>query len=135
MRARFQGLRVAPNTAFTVFGPNANSGVLVLPITIAPAARSRWTTSASSSGTWLSKSLEPCVVRMPFVGVTSLMATGTPKRGGSAAPRRKAAVARRAWRSASSRTSVTIAFTAGFTASIRARIVCITSSGEARCDR
>ena len=39
--ARFQGLRVAPNTVFTVFGPNANSGVLVLPITIAPAARSR----------------------------------------------------------------------------------------------
>jgi hypothetical protein len=25
--ARFQGLRVAPNTEFTVFGPNANSGV------------------------------------------------------------------------------------------------------------
>ena len=49
--ARFQGLRVAPNTAFTVFGPNANSGVFVLPITMAPAARSRCTTRASSSGT------------------------------------------------------------------------------------
>ena len=132
VRARFQGLRVAPKTAFTVLGPNANSGVLVLPITIAPAARRRSTTSASSSGTWLSKSLEPCVVRMPFVGVTSLMATGTPNRGGRSAPRRKASVARRARRNASSRTRVTIAFTSAFTASIRARTACMTSSGETR---
>src|SRR5262249_60217647 len=96
VRARFQGLRVAPKTGLTVFGPKANSGVLVLPTTIAPAARRRWTTSASSSGTWFSKSLEPCVVRMPFVGVTSLIATGTPNIGGRAAPRRNAAVASRA---------------------------------------
>ena len=132
VRARFHGLRVAPNTALTVFGPNANSGVLVLPITIAPAARRRSTTSASSSGTWLSKSLEPCVVRMPFVTVTSLMPTGTPKSGGRRAPRRSVAVARRASRSASSRTKVTIAFTSGLTASILARTACMTSSGEAR---
>src|SRR5262245_17348676 len=33
VRVRSQGLRVAPKTAFTVFGPKANSGVLVLPIT------------------------------------------------------------------------------------------------------
>ena len=87
VRARSHGLRVAPNTALTVLGPNANSGVLVLPSTMAPAARSRWTTSASSSGTWSSKSLEPWVVRMPAVGVTSLMATGTPNSGGSDARR------------------------------------------------
>ena len=59
VRARFHGLRVAPKTALTVLGPKANSGVLVLPMTMAPAARSRSTTSASSSGTWSSKSLEP----------------------------------------------------------------------------
>jgi hypothetical protein len=51
VRARFHGLRVAPNTAFTVLGPKANSGVLVLPSTMAPAARRRSTTSASTSGT------------------------------------------------------------------------------------
>jgi hypothetical protein len=67
---------------------------------------------------------------MPFVGVTSLMPTGTPNRGGSGRPRRSVAVARRASRSAASRTSVTIAFTVGFTASIRAKTACITSSGE-----
>ena len=37
VRSVFHGLRVAPKTALTVFGPKANSGVLVLPITIAPA--------------------------------------------------------------------------------------------------
>src|SRR5262245_21602103 len=41
VNARFQGLRVARKTLSTVFGPNANSGVLVLPITIAPASRRR----------------------------------------------------------------------------------------------
>src|SRR5215467_4194807 len=42
---------VAPNTAFTVFAPVANSGVLVFASTMAPAALSRRTASASSSGT------------------------------------------------------------------------------------
>jgi hypothetical protein len=51
LSARFHGLRVAPNTALTVFGPNANSGVLVLPRTMAPAVLNRSTTAASSSGT------------------------------------------------------------------------------------
>src|SRR5206468_8872868 len=45
--AVFQGLRVAPNTLFTVFAPAPNSGVLVLPRTIAPAAFSLRTTSRS----------------------------------------------------------------------------------------
>ena len=39
----FHGLRVAPNTALTVLAPAANSGVLVLPSTMAPAALSRRT--------------------------------------------------------------------------------------------
>jgi hypothetical protein len=59
VRARFHGLRVAPKTAFTVFGPKANSGVLVLPSTMAPAFRSRSTTSASASGTWSLNKVEP----------------------------------------------------------------------------
>jgi hypothetical protein len=51
LRARFQGLRVAPNSTFTVLAPAANSGVLLLPSTTAPAALSRRTASASASGT------------------------------------------------------------------------------------
>ena len=38
VRARFQGLRVAPKTALNVFPPAPNSGVLVLPTMMAPAA-------------------------------------------------------------------------------------------------
>ena len=45
------GLRVAPNTALNVFAPAPNSGVFVLPRMIAPAARRRSTSSASTSGT------------------------------------------------------------------------------------
>ena len=51
LSAGFHGLRVAPNSAFTVFAPVANSGVLVLASTMAPAALRRRTTSASCSGT------------------------------------------------------------------------------------
>ena len=51
LSAGFHGLRVAPNSALTVFAPVANSGVLVLASTMAPAALRRRTTSASSSGT------------------------------------------------------------------------------------
>ena len=39
------GLRVAPNRVLNVCEPAPNSGVFVFPITIAPAARSRFTNS------------------------------------------------------------------------------------------
>ncbi len=76
-----------------VLAPAPNSGVLVLPSTMAPAAFRRATTSASSSGTWCSKILLPHVVRMPFVGVRSLIDTGTPCSGPRRARRLAAAVA------------------------------------------
>ena len=48
---RSYGLRVAPNTVLNVCEPAPNSGVLVLPSVIAPAARMRVTISASRVGT------------------------------------------------------------------------------------
>jgi hypothetical protein len=45
------GLRVAPNTGLKVCEPAPSSGVLVFPQVIAPAARMRWTISASCVGT------------------------------------------------------------------------------------
>src|SRR5437868_1403716 len=45
------GFRVAPNTGLNVCEPAPNSGVFVLPMTIAPAALMRSTISASSLGT------------------------------------------------------------------------------------
>jgi len=51
---RVPGVARDAKTSLKVFAPAPNSGVFVLPSTIAPAARSLWTTSASSSGTWCS---------------------------------------------------------------------------------
>src|SRR5688500_11012836 len=45
------GLSVRPNTALKVCEPAPNSGVFVLPTVIAPAFRSRSTTSESAAGT------------------------------------------------------------------------------------
>jgi hypothetical protein len=44
-------LRVVPKTALNVWLPAPNSGVLVLPIVMAPAAESRCTIAWSSVGT------------------------------------------------------------------------------------
>ncbi len=49
------GLPVAPYTALRVFAPAPNSGVLVLPSTIAPAARTALMLRWSSAGTWSRK--------------------------------------------------------------------------------
>ena len=46
--AVFQGLRVRPKTSLKVCEPSPNSGVLVLPMTIAPAFFMRCTNSASA---------------------------------------------------------------------------------------
>ena len=59
VRDRSHGLRVAPKTALKVCDPAPNSGVFVLPITIAPAARSRSTSSESAAGTWSANSGDP----------------------------------------------------------------------------
>src|SRR5436305_11116478 len=49
VRERSQGLRVMPLASLAVQGKIVNSGTLVIPMGIAPAARSRRTTSASVS--------------------------------------------------------------------------------------
>src|SRR5439155_5038987 len=61
------GLRVAPNTGLNVCDPAPNSGVFVLPTTIAPARRLRSTMSESSAGMKSLKIGEPNVVRIPLV--------------------------------------------------------------------
>src|SRR5262245_2808524 len=46
------GFNVAPKTGLKVWEPAPNSGVLVFPMVMAPAPRSRSTSRASTSGTW-----------------------------------------------------------------------------------
>src|SRR5688572_19412777 len=129
LNSGFQGLRVAPNNSLTVLAPVANSGVLVLASTIAPAALRRRTTSASSAGTLSSNSGEPNVVRMPAVTVTSLMPIGSPCSGPSAAPCITASSAARAATRAWSTASVTMALSFGFFRLISARCASSTSTG------
>ena len=50
--ASFQGLSVRPKNGPSVKGLWPNSGVVVLPMRIAPAARARATATASAAGTW-----------------------------------------------------------------------------------
>ena len=56
-----KALRVAPKTSLKVCEPRPNSGVLVLPMTMQPAAFIRSTMSASWSGTRSASSGEPSV--------------------------------------------------------------------------
>ena len=72
---------MAPKSGLSVTALWANSGVLVLPTMMAPAPFSRSTTTASSSGTWSAKRLEPPVVRTRRVKSVSLTETGTPWSG------------------------------------------------------
>ena len=59
--AGFQGLRVSAGSK------QAKGVVTVLPRITQPACRSRWTTSASFSGTNSTRMSDPPEVRMPFV--------------------------------------------------------------------
>lgn len=73
MHDRSHGLRVGG-----VSVPQAYSCVRVLPIRIAPAARSRVATALSHSGKCAPAATVPAVVGMLAVSMLSLMATGTP---------------------------------------------------------
>ena len=77
-RAESKALPVAPKTSLKLCEPSPNSGVLVLPMMIAPAARMRAVAIPSSSGTKSRKIGEPNVVVSPLVGDRSLIATGNP---------------------------------------------------------
>jgi len=76
--SRFHGFRVLP---LNHRSPWANSPVESLAMRTAPASRRRWTTSASSSTTWVSKSADPHVVGAPDTENRSFTPHGTPWSG------------------------------------------------------
>ena len=127
---RSYGLRVAPKTGLNVWEPAPNSGVLVLPMVIAPARSIRSTTMSFSVGTLSLYRGEPNVVRIPRVSIRSLCATGSPCSGPSIAPRACISSALAAAAAASSGTRVTIALTFGLTRSICARCAASASRAE-----
>jgi hypothetical protein len=125
---RSNALRVTPKTSLNVCEPRPNSGVLVLPTTMQPAAFIRSTISASWSGTWSASSGEPSVLGIPFVSAASLIACGMPCIQPRLWPRASAASRASAWRSRStSSCRLTIAFTCGLTAAMRSSVARMTS--------
>ena len=58
-------MRVTPSSGFAELEPSANSGTLVLPMKIAPAARSRATMTLSAAAGSPGSSGEPFVVGRP----------------------------------------------------------------------
>src|SRR6202045_5329391 len=82
-----QGFRVNPVSGEKPSGECANSVVVVLPITTAPAARSRATAAISDlSGGACAISREPQRVGRPATAGMSLTQTGTPARGPVSSP-------------------------------------------------
>ena len=88
------GLRQSPLCGLRPSMPQANSLVLPLPITTAPAARSRSTTGASASG-WRTQPAPPAVVGIPATSTMSLTQIGIPASGrpGSVPPPRARSIA------------------------------------------
>src|ERR1700759_5173735 len=78
----FQGLGVAPNSAFCVTGIQPSGGEVVLPMRMGPVRNSGSTTAAFSFGTTSAKSGLPKVVRTPAVGNVSLTEKGMPNVSG-----------------------------------------------------
>src|SRR5215475_12183466 len=76
--AVFQGLRVMPWTKLLVWPRYPNSGVAVLPRTIAPAFRNRSTDGASARATLSFIVNEPYCAGRPATSIKSLTETGTP---------------------------------------------------------
>ena len=129
VRPSFHGFSVLPKTALSVSNQNTNSGTLVCPRKTAPASFKRVITTASASGTWSSKNLDPRVVRSPPTSTESFAVNGTPCNGPRSSPRISASSASRAWSMAVS-SGVTMALSFGLTLSMRERCACITSVGE-----
>ena len=82
VRSTSHGLRVTPQVTDSVNGHRPSSGIVVLPTTTAPAARSRRTTSASSAARSVNAAV-PRLVTSPARSISSLTATGTPSSGAS----------------------------------------------------
>src|SRR5439155_361561 len=80
VHAGSHGLRVTPKASLSVQGQIVSSGTWVLPITIAPASRSRRTISLSAAAGCLITAV-PKHVGSPATSWSSLIATGTPYSG------------------------------------------------------
>src|ERR1051325_3482127 len=84
--AVFHGLRVMPVSGLSPRAFQPNSGVVVLPVRMAPAPRSRRTYGASTSPMRCSDTYAPNFAGTPFTRARSLIETGPPWSGPSRSP-------------------------------------------------
>ena len=131
LKSRFQGLRVTPHSRDSVIAAQQNSGVVVRTWMMPPASITRCTLPAVTSAISSLKTSDPAVQGWPATSTSSLTATGMPSSGRGAPPLpAKRASARRAACSASSKKRMGTALTAGSTASMRAIVASMSSTGE-----
>ena len=133
--SRCHGFRVAPYRRLSVNPAKANSGWLVLPTTMAPAAlRRRGISASATAGGASANTTEPYVVGTPSTSSMSLTSNGMPARGPGSSPAPTRSSSARASSTACSRTEMT-AFSGGFSRSIRSRDIRTSSSAETRRPR
>src|SRR6266851_5429059 len=129
VRSRFQGFRVRPNNRFLVNAMWPNSGVLVLPTTIAPAALSRATWIESSFAILSLNGTEPYVVAIPATPSRSFTPSGRPASIPVSSRRAIFSSSARASAIASSGRNAQNALNLGLSASIRERLAATSSLG------
>ena len=132
VRVGSQGLRVIPVSAEFVSPLQPNSGVVVLPMSTAPASRRRAVAGASTSHGWSGSTVRlPRRVGHPRVRMRSLIDTGTPSSGPIGSPRDHRASLAVAAAIASSAATRQKALIVGSTASIRSSTARVASTGDA----
>ena len=124
------GFKVRPCSALSVNHRQEKAGVLVRPMTTAPARRRFATTGLSSAAITSRNATTPLLVGKPRWSALILVVTGTPASGGSASPRARAASTASAASSASRSSGSTTALIAGFAAASRASASSATSRAE-----
>ena len=118
-----------PVKGLSVIAFQPNSGVVVMPMNTAPAARSSFTDGASRVHGWVEVVRLPYLTARSLIHTISLMVVGTPSIGDSGAPIRHRAVDSVAIASAASASISEKAFKRSCTCSARASVAWATSSG------
>ena len=126
----FHGLRVMPKAGLSVMPFQLNSGARVLPSSTAPASASRCTNTVWAAAGSADVSAEPRRVGQPRTAANSLMATGMPSSGPSAAPWRQRSSDSRAPASVPARSSSAKALMIGSARSACSSALRATSMGE-----
>ncbi len=137
LRVVSNGLRDGPNSGLSQVARKPIGGLLVLPITIAPAASMRWAQMHVASTVWsCSRAIPPSVAGQPGLKSNrSLIAVGTPCSAPTGSPAASAASAARAAARASSKARKVNAVSDGSRASMRAIVASISSGAPTRRSR